>query len=77
MEGKPKFSTRFSAGTRVYYVDVRIDKREREYISISEIPTDGMPGRKSRQRIFIHSENLERFKEAFDEACNFIKGAKQ
>ena len=70
---KPTFSKRISAGTRVYYIDVRVDRKGQRYISISEIPTDNMPAKKERQRIFIHTENVDKFAEAFAEASTYIK----
>lgn len=65
---KPIFSKCVSTGTRVYYIDVFLDKKQGRYITVSEIPTDRTPGNRKRQRIFIHGQNVERFAEAFAEA---------
>lgn len=70
---KPIISKRISAGTRVYYIDVHKDHKGQKFISMSEIPTDRMPGVKKRQRIFLYGENIEQFAKAFDEVAQFIK----
>lgn len=63
-----------SAGTRVYYFDINVDTKGRQYLSISEIPTDHSPGTKKRQRIFVHGDNIQRFVDALNEiASNYIK----
>lgn len=72
---KPVKSMRISAGTRVYYIDVHVDRKGQKYMSISEIPTGRCPGDKRRQRIFIHAENIRRFTEAVNEVANQIKDA--
>lgn len=69
---KPIFSKCVSTGTRVYYVDIFIDKKQGRYITLSEIPTDRCPGKKKRQRIFIHGKNVERFAEALTEAITHL-----
>lgn len=78
MESKPISSQRISAGTRVYYIDVHADRKGQPYISISEIPTDKAPGKKKRQRIFVHAENVGKLAEALrvaaDEIRNGFKG---
>ncbi|MBD5231911.1 MAG: PUR family DNA/RNA-binding protein [Bacteroidales bacterium] len=70
---KPTFSKRISAGTRVYYIDVHIDRKGQPYVAISEIPTDKSPNKKQRQRIFLHRENIEKFARAFAEVATHIK----
>lgn len=72
-ENKPIFSRRISAGTRVYFIDAHVDKKSQPFLTISEIPTDKSPGKKKRQRIFIHIENVDQFTEAFAEVAKFIK----
>ena len=70
---KPVFTKSISAGTRVYYNDANKDKKGQYYVSISEIPTDKTPGVKKRQRIFIHTERLDEFANAFAEITECIK----
>lgn len=74
---KPIISKRISAGTRVYYIDAHTDRKGQPYMSISEIPTDKSPGKKKRQRIFLHVENVDQFAQAFAEVANHIKNESQ
>ncbi len=74
---KPIISKRISAGTRVYYIDAHTDSKGQHYISISEIPTDKSPGKKKRQRIFLHVKNVDQFAQAFAEVANHIKNESQ
>lgn len=73
MDKKPIYSKRISAGTRVYYLDAHADHKGQPFMTLSEIPTDKSPGKKKRQRIFIHVENLDKFAEAFAEVADFIR----
>lgn len=66
-------SRQVSAGTRVYYIDAHLDRTGQPFVEIAEIPTDRMPGQKKRQRIFIHSANIDRFCEALNEVVGHIK----
>lgn len=71
---QPIFSKRISAGTRVYYIDARVDKGGRKYITLTEIPTSKHPQKnQERQRIFIHSENIDAFAEALAEVAKQLK----
>lgn len=74
---KPTISKCISAGTRVYYIDAHTDCKGQPYMSISEIPTDKSPGKKKRQRIFLHKENIEQFAQAFAEVADKIKNDSQ
>lgn len=69
----PTKTVRVSAGTRIYYLDAHKDKKGQPYISISEVPIDRSPGKKKRQRIFIHIEDLDKFADAFSELANRVK----
>lgn len=70
---QPTFTKAVSAGTRVYYFDIRPDKNGEDYLSIAEVPTVRDPKNK-RQRIFIHAEDVPRFLEALVEATEKITG---
>lgn len=70
---KPIFTKRVSAGTRVYYMDAHKDGKGQFYLSITEIPTEKNPGKKERQRIFIHQANLGEFTGALEEIITQIK----
>lgn len=67
------FSKRVSGGTRVYYFDTRKDSKGSPYIVISEVPTDRSKGPKTRQRIFLHPEHLDKFRDALNAAIDHIK----
>lgn len=71
---EPTFSRCVSAKTRVYYIDAHVDRKGQQYISISEIPKDKTPGKKERQRVFIHSENIDAFADAFAQVSQHVKG---
>lgn len=73
MENKPIFSKSVSAGSRVYYVDVNVDRKGQKYMAITEIPTGKAAQKKKRQRVFVHAENIDRFAQAFAEVSGFIK----
>ncbi|NBJ07215.1 DUF3276 family protein [Alistipes sp. Z76] len=70
---KPTKTLRVSAGTRIYYFDAHKDSKGQPYISVSEIPVDRSPGKKQRQRIFIHDEDIDKFSAAFAEIADHIK----
>lgn len=54
-----------SAGARVYYFDVRVDSTGNDYVSVTEINIRT----KKRNCIYIHTENIDKFRQAFDEAA--------
>lgn len=76
MERDPVFSKKVSAGTRVYYFDIIVDRKGQPFMSISEIPTDHTPGKKKRQRVVLHADKMERFADAFLEAATHLKTVK-
>lgn len=53
-----------SAGSRLYYFDVREDSKGNDYISITEMNTRT----KKRNCIYIHGDNIEKFREALNTA---------
>lgn len=54
-----------SAGSRLYYFDVREDTKGNEYIAVTEMNTRT----KKRNCIYIHAENIDKFRQALDEAA--------
>ena len=70
---KPTKTVRVSAGTRIYYFDAYKDSKGHPYISISEVPVDRNPGKNKRQRIFIHSEDMDKMATAFSEMIDHVK----
>lgn len=69
------FSRRVSAGVRLYYIDAKVDSKGQRYMVVSEIPAPFKPGKKKRQRIFIHAEKTAEFARAFAEVAEYIKDA--
>ncbi len=53
-----------SAGSRLYYFDVRESAKGDDYITIAEMNTRT----KRRSCIYIYPENIDKFREALDEA---------
>lgn len=74
---KPIKTVRVSAGTRIYYFDAHKDKKGQPYISITEVPVDRSPGKKKRQRIFVHAEDIDKIAAAFAEVANHVKNESQ
>lgn len=72
---KPITTKCVSAQTRVYYIDSFADRKGEPYITITEIPKDNKtPGKnKKRQRVFIHTANIDKFLSAFQEVAESIK----
>lgn len=70
---KPIKTIRVSAGTRIYYFDERKDTKGQSYLSITEEPVGRSRRKKKRQRIFVHSEDIDKFATAFAEVANHIK----
>lgn len=54
-----------SAGSRLYYFDVREDTKGNDYITVTEMNTRT----KKRNSIFIHAEAIDKFRQALDEAA--------
>ena len=73
----PTKTVRVSAGTRLYYIDAHKDKKGQPYISITEVPVDRSPGKKKRQRIFVHAEDIDKFAAALSEVANHVKNESQ
>lgn len=66
-------SRSISAGTRVYYFDANKDSKGHPYLVITEIHKDGAPGEKKRQKLFIHSDNMDEFISTLTEMAGQIK----
>lgn len=66
------------AGKRIYYIDVKRDRRDELYISLTEskrlkdtgVGEDARPVFE-KHKIFLYREDLEKFKTAFLEAADF------
>lgn len=72
------FSRTVKAGRRVYYVDVKQDRRGGYYVSITESKRvrDGVDGQNpvfEKHKIFLYREDLQKFMEAFAEVAKFTE----
>lgn len=60
----PQYTKTVSAGSRIYYFDVRTDRKGQRYITISEMSkATGL-----RSTIFLHAEDYDKFAGALAEA---------
>ncbi len=72
------FSRSVKAGKRIYYVDVKQDRHNELYLSITESKRIKDGNEESRpvfekHKIFLYSEDLERFSEAFNAAAEYAR----
>ena len=84
-EGKEKdilFSKTVKAGQRIYYIDVKQNRKEEMYLSITESkkilsgPTETPQVSYEKHKIFIYSEDFDKFRNSLEEAMRYI-GEKQ
>lgn len=57
-----------SAGTRLYYFDVREDTKGNNYITVTEMNTRT----KKRNCIYIYAENIDKFRQALEDAAENV-----
>lgn len=75
-ENEILFSRCVKAGKRVYYIDVKCDKKGEYYLSITEskrlktVDENDQP-MFEKHKIFLYREDLDKFQNAFDEAARF------
>lgn len=73
------FSKKIKAGQRIYYVDVKKNKREEMYMCITESKklvsgTEDMPQVSyEKHKVFLFQEDFEKFQDSINEAMNYIK----
>ncbi|MBQ9568625.1 MAG: DUF3276 family protein [Alloprevotella sp.] len=79
--GKPEsdilFTRTVKAGKRIYYVDVKQDRNAEYYIAFTESKrlkegTNDAPPQFEKHKIFIYRSDLERFRQALDDASAFL-----
>jgi len=78
MEGDILFSRAVKAGKRVYYLDVKHDRRGEYYISLTESKRlkdqgDALHPVFERHKIFLYREDLEKFVHAFAEVADYMR----
>ena len=72
------FSQAIKAGKRIYYVDVKKNRREEMYISITEskklVSGEGENATVSfeKHKIFLYREDFAKFANSLNEAINYI-----
>lgn len=76
-EGDPLFSRTIKAGKRMYYVDVKKDRRDEFYISMTESKRvqDGTPEERpvyEKHKIFLYREDILNFVAALTDAAQFV-----
>lgn len=72
------FSRSVKAGKRLYYIDVKRDRKGDYYISMTESKRvkdagDGQRPVYEKHKIFLYREDLDKFRQAFDEAAEFTQ----
>ena len=75
-EAEILFSKAVKAGKRIYYIDVKRDRHEELYLSITESKrvkdgTEEVRPVFEKHKIFLYREDLEKFIEAFEDAAHF------
>lgn len=70
------FSKTVKAGKRVYYIDVKRDRKGEFYISMTESKRlkeqgDALHPAFEKHKIFLYREDLEKFQTAFNEAADY------
>ena len=80
MNGKAEndilFSKSVKAGKRIYYIDVKRDRHDELYLSLTESKrvkegTEELRPVFEKHKIFLYREDLEKFLEAFTDAAQF------
>ena len=72
------FSRTVKAGRRVYYIDVKQDRRGQYYLSFTESKrvqdgTEIVPPVLEKHKIFLYQEDFQKFQEAFNAALDYVK----
>lgn len=76
-EGAPLFSRSIKAGKRMYYIDVKRDRRDEYYVSLTESKRvqDGSDLERpvfEKHKIFLYREDLIKFLSAFTDAMQYV-----
>ena len=72
------FSQAIKAGKRIYYIDVKKNRKEEMYISITEskklVSGEGENATLSfeKHKIFLYREDFTKFANSLDEAINYV-----
>ena len=71
------FSKAVRAGKRMYYIDVKQDRHDEFYLSMTESKrvkdaTEFSRAVFEKHKIFLYREDMENFREALDEAISYV-----
>lgn len=71
------FSRAVKAGKRVYYLDVKSDRRGETYLALTEskrvMRPDSDTAQFEKHKIFIYPEDFDKFKTAFEEVLSYAR----
>ena len=72
------FSQAIKAGKRIYYLDVKKNRKEELFLSITEskrIDSDGIsaPVQFEKHKIFLYKEDFDKFVDGLNEALDYIR----
>ncbi len=72
------FSKTIKAGKRIYYLDVKKNKKEELFLAITEskkiVSEDQtQPVQFEKHKIFLYKEDFDKFEDALEETLNFIR----
>lgn len=77
-ENEILYSKSVKAGKRIYYIDVKRDRKDELYLSLTEskrIKDQDLdaPPVFEKHKIFLYREDLDKFQHAFEEAAAFTR----
>lgn len=76
------FSKMVKAGKRIYYIDVKQDRKGGYYLSMTESKRlkgndEGQPPLFEKHKIFLYREDIEKFRAALDEAAAYVESRQE
>ncbi len=71
-EKREVFSSRVRAGSRTYYLDIKVNSKNDNYLVISESKRVGEDNEKQRHRIMVFEEDIEKFSHSFFEIISYF-----
>ena len=77
------YSRAIKAGKRIYYLDVKLNRREEMFLSITE-STKKIVGTQDdpqvtfeKHKIFLYNEDFDKFMEGLNEVMDFIRNGRE
>ena len=77
------YSRAIKAGKRIYYLDVKLNRREEMFLSITESTKKILGTQKDPQvtlakhKIFLYNEDFDKFMEGLNEVMDFIRNGRE